>query len=211
VSGCCSGYGEIFGEKAARRGLRRYRRRGLDALAADAVAFARSRGLDGATVLEVGGGVGALQVELLKAGAERAVNVELSPGYEEAAAELARAEGLERRLERRLGDFVLDEALVEPADVVVLNRVVCCYPDFEALLGAAARHSRRLLVFTYPRGGFLARLASGSINLFLRLRGCGFRTYAHPPAALLRTAQETGLRVAHERHGLVWQLAALER
>ncbi len=211
MAGCCSGYGEMFDERQARRDLRRYRRKGLDAAARDAVAFTRSRGLEGATVLEVGGGIGALQLELLKAGASRALNVELSPGYEAVAAELAREDGAQERLERRLGDFVAEHGAFEPADVVVLNRVVCCYPDYEAMLAAAGDHAHHLLVFTYPRGGRIARLAAATVNLLLRLRRCEFRAYVHSPEALLRTAQAGGLRLVHERHGLVWQLAALER
>src|SRR6266508_3682037 len=94
----------------------------------------------------------ALEVELLEAGAERATNVELSPGYEEAAAELACERGFEQQVERRIGDFV-SEPNVTDADTVVLNRVVCCYPNYEALIGTAADRARRLLVFSFPREG----------------------------------------------------------
>ena len=208
---CCSGYDVVFDDRQARRDLRRYRRKGLSASARDAVDFARSHGLDGASVLEVGGGIGALQVELLKAGAARAVNVELSPGYEEVAARLAHDEGIEERVERRLADFVAAGDSVEPADVVVLNRVVCCYPDYEAMLGTAGAHARRLLVFTYPRGGPVTRLLFATFNLCVRVRGSDFRAYAHPPAELRRAAGAEGLRLVHERPGLFWQLAAFER
>src|SRR5438874_2705819 len=137
MSGCCtpSGYRKVFGERAARRDLRKYRRRGLDRAASRIVRFLTDGGVDGDSVLEVGGGVGAVQLELLKAGAARTTNVELSPEYEPYAAELLDGD---TRVERRLGDFVRDASEIAAADDVVLHRVVCCYPDAEALVGAAA-------------------------------------------------------------------------
>src|ERR671934_51869 len=151
MAGCCtpSGYRKIFGERTARRDVRKYRRRGLDRAARQIVGFLAGRGVDGDSVLEVGGGIGAIQLELLKAGAARATNVELSPEYEPYAAELL---GDDARVERRVGDFVRDAAELEPADDVVLHRVVCCYPDPEALVGAAAEHARRRLVLSFPPG-----------------------------------------------------------
>src|SRR5919202_4800027 len=107
---CCipAGYRKVFGERTARRDARKYRRRGLDGASRHVVGFLTDRGVEGDSVLEVGGGVGAIQLELLKAGAERAVDVELSPEYEPVAAELLHEARLEGRVERRLGDFVLD-------------------------------------------------------------------------------------------------------
>jgi hypothetical protein len=102
------------------------------------------------SLLEIGGGVGKLQIELLKRGAARAVDLELSAAYEQEAKSLLREAGLEERAERRLHDIAMDPEGVEAADVVVLHRVVCCYPDYERLLGRAAQHARRLLVFSYP-------------------------------------------------------------
>ena len=134
------------------------------------VGYLESFGLAGATVLEVGGGVGELHVELLKRGAERAVNLELSPAYDEEARRLLAESALEGRVERRLHDIAVEPDAVEPVDVVVLNRVVCCYPDYERLLGAAATHARRALVFSYPRRNAISRAIVGVQN-----RGSGSR------------------------------------
>ena len=64
------------------------------------VSFLGGMGLEGATVLEIGGGVGEIQIELLKSGAARAVNLELSPAYEAEATELLRTSGLRARVEK---------------------------------------------------------------------------------------------------------------
>jgi Methyltransferase domain len=214
MAGCCrrDAYDAMFGERQARKDLRRYLRRGLPDDAGRAVAFLVGEGIAGSTVLEVGGGIGAASVELVGAGAARVVNIELSSGYELAASDLLDRQEIARdRVERRVGDFAVAGAELDPADVVLMNRVVCCYPDYAALLGAAASHARRYLVFTYPRDGMLARAAVRVANLAQRLAGRDFRAYVHPRSAMLAVAESSGLRLVHEHRGAVWQVAALAR
>jgi len=213
VTGCCDprGCDQLFGTRFARRMAGRYRKRGPDRSARRIVEFLQDRGVEGATVLEVGGGVGEIQLELLKRGAERTTNLELSPAYEQEAARLARDAGVERRVERRLHDIAVDPAEVEPADIVVLHRVVCCYPDYEQLLGAAADHARRLLVFSHPPRNAISRSILAAQNLGFRLSGKQFRVFAHPPAAMLAVLERHGLQVAFGHRGIPWQIAGLER
>src|SRR5207244_7821782 len=195
MAGCCtpSGYRKIFGAKTARRDMRKYRRRGLDRAARRIVGFLAGRGVEGDSVLEVGGGVGAIQLELLKAGAARTTNVQRSPEYEPYAAELL---GDDARVERRVGDFVHDAGELDPADVVVLHRVVCCYPDPEALVGAAADHARRRLLLSFPPDTALFRAGSAVLNAFLALTRTEFRTFVHPHRAIPGPARERGLERA---------------
>lgn len=204
---CCT-YGGVFDDKEARRNLRRYRRKGLDAVGRDIVAFLTKRGVAGDSVLEVGGGIGALQLELLRAGAASTTNVELSPAYDAVALELARG----APVERRLGDFVEIGETVGAADDVVLNKVVCCYPDLEALVGAAADHARRVLVLSYPRNGLVARAFIRGINLVFRLRRSEFRVHSWPIPRILAAAEARGLRlVGEQRASYAWRWAAFER
>ncbi len=210
---CCSGLGcdDFFDEKLARKDLRRYRRKGLDGTAREIVGFLASRGVQGATVLEIGGGTGTLQLELLRAGARHAVNLELSRGYDSVARELAHEAGLADRVDRRVVDIAERPDEVPPADVVVLHRVVCCYPWPERLVGAAAAHAQRVLVMSFPRRNALSRLWVWGENLFLRLRGRDFQSFVHPPEAITDAALAAGLRGVHERRGLIWHVAAFER
>jgi len=213
VTGCCNprGCDRFFTPRFARRVAKRYRKRGLDKTARRIVEFLEQRGIEGATVLEVGGGVGEIQIELLKRGAARAVNLELSPAYEEEAKRLLREAGFEERAERRLHDIAVDAESVEAFDVVVLHRVVCCYPDYERLLGAAAQHARSALVFSYPPRNAASRLFIAAQNLIFSLLRREFRTFAHPPSAMLAVLEERGLRRTSAQHTLVWQVAGLER
>src|SRR5437763_15709172 len=213
MASCCNprGCDRFFGPRFARRMANRYRKRGLDKAAQQMVELLEERGIDGATVLEIGGGIGEIQIELLERGAQRAINLELSPGYDEEAAILLREAGLEERAERRLHDIAADPAGVEPADVVVLRRVVGCYPDYEQLLSAAAEHARRLLVFSYPPRNRVSRLVARLQNVAFGLLGKEFRIFAHPPAAMLAVLGERGLRPTFAHRGLVWRVAGLER
>src|SRR3954447_20614435 len=210
---CCNtkGCDDFFDQRFARRMANRYRRRGLDRTARRMVAFLEERGLEGATVLEVGGGVGEIQLELLKRGATHTLNLELSASYDEEARRLLREAGFEGRVERRLTDIAAQPDEVGPADVVVLNRVVCCYPDYERLLTAVADHARRLVVFSYPPRNLASRALIGFENLVSRLRGREFRAFTHPPAAMLAVLEPRGFRRAFAHRALVWQAAGLER
>jgi 2-polyprenyl-3-methyl-5-hydroxy-6-metoxy-1,4-benzoquinol methylase len=209
---CCSSsrYGQVFDEALARRDAARYRRRGLQPPAQWIVDAVVAQGLAGTRVLEVGGGVGAIQLELLKAGAERTVNVEYSPGYEAAAAELAEEAGLAGHVDREIGDFA-QNGRYEEADVVLMHRVVCCYPDYERLVGQAARHTRQVLVFTFPPRNLLSRLINGSSNLWMRMRKNEFRSYVHPPESMIDVARRHGLEPVARRRRRVWLAVAFAR
>ena len=210
---CCDprGCDRFFNRGFARRVARRYRKRGLDRTARRMVSFLERHGVRGASVLEVGGGVGEIQIELLKRGADRTLNLELSPAYESEAAQLLRETGFEGRGERRLHDIAVEPHAVVPADVVVLHRVVCCYPDYERLLGAAGARAQRLLVFSYPRRNAVSRFLIGAQNLAFRVMGREFRAFVHPPASMLSVLGEQGLRLEFSHKGLAWQVTGLVR
>lgn len=175
------------------------------------VAFLQQRGIAGATVLEIGGGVGEIHIELLKRGASRAVNLELSPSYDAEAEQLLHEAGLADRVQRRIHDIAADPHRVEPADIVVLHRVVCCYPDYERLLAAVADHSRRLVVFSFPPRNAVSRAFASMSNAVLRLLRRRYRGFTHPPAAMLGVLERDGLRATFVHHGWGWQVAGLER
>jgi 2-polyprenyl-3-methyl-5-hydroxy-6-metoxy-1,4-benzoquinol methylase len=213
MASCCdpSGYERVFGARFARGLARRYRRRGLGRPEKRIVDFCAGQGLEGATVLEIGGGVGELQVELLRRGAAQATNLELVDSYDEEARALATSAGVADRVRRRRLDIAATPDDVEPADIVVLHRVVCCYPDYERLLAAAADHARRVLVFSHPPRNAATRVVLGLQNGWFRLTGNSFRTFAHPPRAMIEAARSRGLDVTY-RHGRgVWHVAGLER
>jgi magnesium-protoporphyrin O-methyltransferase len=201
----------MFTERVARRDLARFRKRGLDRLERRMVDGVAAGGLVGARVLEIGGGIGKLQVELLEAGAGTGEVAEVVGAYEPYAEELARERGLEGRTRFVLAD-VLDQAeAVAPADVVLLNRVVCCSPDGVELAAASARLARRALVLSYPRDVAWIRLAVRAFNLVQRVLGRSFRVFVHSPAALRSAAEAEGLDASETGRGSLWEFTTLLR
>jgi 16S rRNA G966 N2-methylase RsmD len=212
VSACCDpdDYEAVFSGRFARRRSRRYRRRGLTPSATRLVDFAAD-GIAGSSVLEIGGGVGELQVELLKRGADHVTNLEISTSYEEEAGRLLDQCGLTGRVTRRVVDIAQAPDQVEAADVVVLHRVVCCYPDHRRLLSAAAAHARRRLVYTHPADNLLTRTEFRAENLYRRLTRNSFRAFIHPPEAMIEAAQSDGMVTAYRHHSRQWDIVGLVR
>jgi magnesium-protoporphyrin O-methyltransferase len=209
MTSCC-GPGDcekVFTSRYARRKARELRTTGLDDTAAQMAEFLVGQGIDGASILEIGGGVGGFHTELLRRGAAHATNIELSGAYESEAAQLLAELRLEDRVNRRLGDIVTDSEAVAPADVVLLHRVVCCYPDFEGLLGAAADHARRMVVFSFPRRNILTRVQTSIENGGYALRRRRFRTFVHSPDAMADVLPMHGHTVVQTGRSRMWEFA----
>jgi magnesium-protoporphyrin O-methyltransferase len=213
VTGCCDpdDYQSVFSDRFARRQSRRYRRRGLSPAARGIVEFATAQGIAGATVLEIGGGVGQLYVELLRHGAAHVTNLEISQNYEREAGRLLEQTGMGDRVTRRFLDIAQEPDEVEPADVVVLHRVVCCYPDYARLLTVAAGHARRTLAYSHPAANLVNRLQFGAENVYRLLTGNDFRAFIHPPEGMARAAESDGLSVTYRRRARDWDVVGLAR
>lgn len=214
---CCDpripfGFDKVFGARFAAKLARRYRRHGLTDSERRVTDLLSALGVEGSSVMEIGGGIGAMQLELLARGAGSAVNLELSDAYERVAAELIREHGFESATTRIVGiDLAESSADIAPADFVVLHRVVCCYPDFEHLLGAAAGHARHALVFTYPPRTWVTRTIARVENTWMAMRGSRYRGFIHSPEAMIDVVRRSGMVVsAHDRVG-TWNVAVAVR
>lgn len=201
----------MFDERFARKTAAQYRKQGLSPAARRMVDELARRGIDGATVLEIGGGLGEISLELLKRGAARSTTVELSPAYDEQAQRLIAEAGMSGRAERQIADVAIDAGAVEPADVVVLHRVVCCYPDYVALLSAVADHARRHVAFTHPPRNLGSRAVVAVENAASRLRGREFRAFVHPPEAMRAVLTDHGLLATTVHRRGIWHVVAASR
>jgi magnesium-protoporphyrin O-methyltransferase len=175
------------------------------------LAMIEARLEDGMSVLDIGGGIGIIDHELLKAGASHAVLVEASPPYLDVARDEAREAGLADRIEIAAGDFVRHAADIEPADIVTLDRVVCCYPDAAALVSSSAAKARRLYGLVLPRDRWYVRWAIRLDNLRYRLQRRAYRAHAHANAAIDALALASGLRPSAEACTLAWRVVLYSR
>ena len=202
-SSFCSGAQEIFTAKVAEGDLRKYRRRGPNKttrLLRDGVIAAGG----GESLIDIGGGVGALSTELLAHGFRRGTLVDASPAYVTVARRAAAERGLAERLEFRDGDFVDHAPELAPADAVVLDRVVCCYPAYAPLLEAALAHSRRVFAYAYPHDRWDVRLVIAGENQFRAWTRQTFRAFVHPEPAMSALIASRGFRRVSRRKTFVW-------
>jgi magnesium-protoporphyrin O-methyltransferase len=207
----CCGFSAVFDEKCAVRDLDSYRRRGPSASTSQLLAAVRGGGQSLDTLLDVGGGIGAISHELLDGIVTRATLVEGSPTYLRAArAESERRDTIER-LQLKIGDFVEIADDLEPADVVTLDKVVCCYPDMESLLSVSGSRARRLYGIIYPRDVWWVRSAIAVENRIRRLRGNSFRNYIHANSAIDAALSRVGLSLRFQNRGAWWVVALYER
>lgn len=211
---CCPRYCAAetpFNQKRAERDLRRYRRRGANDTTRLMLAELRRWPLEGRRLLDVGGGIGVIGRELAGSGVASATIVEASPAYLEVARREAGSQYGSPPTQFILGDFAVIADTVPDADVVTLDRVVCCYPDAAALLVAAAGRARELLAFTYPRDRWYVRTLFALVNFGLRLAGKKFRAFVHAPERMAAVLEASGLVRATQRKTLVWLLDLYHR
>lgn len=212
MTGCgCGSYDALFNAKRAARDLKRYRRKGPDKTTRLLLDALRSAGVQDASVLDVGGGIGVVHHELLAAGAVSAVHVDAATPYISAAAEEAARRGHAQRVRFLHGDFVTLAPEIPAAEVVTLDRVICCYPDMGQLVAASASRARRLYGAVFPRETRLSKALVTLANLFFRIRRTAFRTYLHPLRAIDAAVQREGLRLHSVRDTLLWRIAVYVR
>ena len=209
---CPPDYDAIFSEREARRELRAYRRRGAASGAtADLIRALSREGVSGVTVLDIGAGIGAVHLELLDRGAATATDVDHSRAYLAAAHEEAQRRGVGERVSHRYGDLVeLAEAL-QPADVVTLDRVICCYPDMQALVGRSVGLARRLYGLVYPVDRWWVRVPVRIGNVLVRLFRVRFEFFVHRERAVDALVRSAGFELRHARRGLLWQTVVYRR
>jgi magnesium-protoporphyrin O-methyltransferase len=202
---------DTFGEDQARSDIRDYRRRGPANQTKLILNAIRSLKIRDADLLDIGGGVGAIHHELLNDVARQATHVDASSAYlKEARAEATRR-GHGERVNFIHADFTDVASDLPKADIVTLDRVVCCYPDFRSLLRAAAEHSQRALAFTYPRETWYMRFGLRIINFFQGLRRDPFRVFLHPIAEMDALLKTEGFERVTLRRLIVWEMALYQK
>jgi len=195
----------------ATRYRKRYRKQGLEYTQRQLLQGLLRSGLVGTSVLEPGCGVGYLHQTLLRHGAVSATGVDLAQAMIDQARGQARENGIEDRVQYYRADFVDIADTLPGHDIVVLDKVLCCYPDADALLDAAAEKSLRTLALTYPRPHLFAKLAMVLGAACTRLIGCGFRGYVHNPALVEERLRSHGFRRSYEDHSPMWLTEVYDR
>ena len=201
----------MFDRRNAEDDRDRYRRNGPDRTTRMLLELLAPYRSAGSSVLDIGGGIGIIDHELLRAGAGHAILVDGSTASLEVAREEADRLDLLDRITFVEGDFVERAVAIEPADIVTLDRVICCYPDAEALVSLSVARARTVYGVVLPRDRFVVRIAVHLENLWFRLRRKAYRAYAHPTARVDEIAAANGLHPRAELHTLFWRVVVYDR
>ena len=208
---CCEIENNTFTEDDAKADLKQYRKRGPANQTKLILEAVRSLGLKDTALLDIGGGIGTIHHELLKDVANEATHVDASSAYLKVATDEAKRIGHEARVKFIHADFTDVAGELPQADVVTLDRVVCCYPNFRELLKAASSKSRKAIALTYPREEWYIKMVMSMMNFFQRVRRDPFRVFVHPVAEMEALLNNEGLKRISTRRLFVWEMSLYQR
>jgi len=209
---CCEpDFERIFDEDEAASDLRSWEQHGLPNSTAELIAALRAADVNAATLIDIGAGVGMVHLELLAAGAASAVDVDASSAYLATARAEAERRGVVDRVTYRHGNVVDLAGDLPPADVVTLDRVICCYPDLHALLGAALHPRPRLIGLVHPTDRWWVRTCAWLLNALSRFLRRRDDFYIHRQVEIDRLLHDAGFRQRHQGGSRVWRVAVYER
>jgi magnesium-protoporphyrin O-methyltransferase len=205
---CIQGIESLFNEKEARNMLKSYRKEGPAKTTRILIEALKelARSVEGMTLLDIGGGVGAIQHELLRAGVQKATGVDASTAYVRAAQEEAERQGHADRVSYHHANFVDLAPHIAPTDIVTLDRVICCYHDVQALVGLSVAKARTLYGLVYPRDTWWVRAAIGLGNLYFRVARNPFRAYTHPTEKVNALVRDHGFQQRFYKTSGPWQV-----
>ena len=202
-------FGDFYNASKAASELRSYRNKGPIPSTRILINALKIEGVEGATVIDIGGGIGAVQHELLAAGAAHVTSIDASDAYIRTAREESDRRGFTARVTYHHGDFLELADTIPPADIVTLDRVINVYPDWKRLIQVSAARARRLYGLVYPRNTLPVRIAVHLMNLFV-WRG-PVHACVRPPDVIDRVVSEAGLAQCFSTATGPWQVAVYRR
>jgi len=208
----CQGIELKFDDKYVTKDLEEYRRKGPKNTTLALIDALKAQDIHGFTLLDIGGGIGDIQHALLESGLTSAVDLEASSAYVEACKAEAERQGHSQQIQHLQGDFVELAASIPSADVVTLDRVVCCYHDMTNLVSLSANKAKRLYGLVYPRDRWWVKVGMLILyNLRFSLQGIPFRIFVHPNHAVETLIRESGLQLRFARNMGPWQVLVFAR
>jgi len=206
MSCCCphSNSANRFFSFFASRYRRRFEKKGFEPSQKQLLEGLQQAGYRDAKVLEIGSGVGHLHQTLLEQGAASAVGIDLASRMVDEAQHWAEERKLAGRTAYLEGDFMEIHESLSGADVTVLDKVVCCYPDADGLVHASLKKTNRVYALTYPRNRWYIRTMMRISAFMLKLVRSDFRPYVHDPEVIEKWITETGFSKAYQNNNMVW-------
>jgi magnesium-protoporphyrin O-methyltransferase len=202
----CRGIEQIFDDTIAVRDLQEYKQKGVKKTTRLLLNAIESLGVENASLLDIGGGIGAIQLELLQAGVGRVTNVDASPAYSKTACDEAARRGWGDQVDYHVGNFVDLAPTLESAEIVTLDRVICCYNEMPALVRASVARAQRVYGVVLPRDVWWIKVGIGLFNGVQRLLRHPFRIFAHSTKEMEALVLARGFQRVFVNRGIFWQV-----
>ena len=158
------------------------------------------------TLLDIGGGIGMIQHELLKEGLKNAISIDASNAYNDISKQEAEKNGYAERIQYHFGNYVELESKVPKSDIVTLDKVVCCYPDLWSLVGLSVQKAERFYSLIYPRDTWWAKVGVSFANFGLWVIRKNFRAFVHPTKTIDKVVRRFGFEQRFRQTSSIWQI-----
>ncbi|KXK14674.1 MAG: Ubiquinone/menaquinone biosynthesis C-methyltransferase UbiE [Chloroflexi bacterium OLB14] len=208
---CCEITNSQFDESIAKGNLKDYLKKGPAKQTKLILEAIRSLKLKNVSLLDIGGGIGMIYHELMNDVINKAVHVDASSAYLKVAKEESTKRGYAEAIQFIHADFTDVEKDISPADIVTLDRVICCYPYYQNLLKAAAEHAKHAVVLTYPRENWYFKIILRIVNFFQKLRNDPFRVFVHPIQQIENLMKEHGFSRVANKQLFIWEMALYKK
>jgi len=210
TSHCC-GSESIFDKKEAQKSLKKYKKKGPDKFTTKLLGALSQQKLKNLSLLDIGGGIGVLQHELIKKGIISTTDVDASKEYINTAKTLMKENGNENKMNFIYSDFNDCHQEIKKHDIVTLSRVVCCYPNAIDLINNSAIKANKYYGLIYPIGGFIPELIQKIMNFGLLLKKNPFRVFMHSEALMDQTIRNNGFKQIYYGSAFPWRIALYKR
>ena len=207
----CQGIENMFDKKTAKRNLKRYLKKGPSKTTAMLLDAIHKEGVQGLDFLDIGGGIGAIQYDLIKAGASNGTSIEASSAYIDLVKEETLQNGLDERLDFKHGDFTKTASDVDTADIVTLDKVICCYDNMSELVMLSSKLARKIYAVIYPRDVWWTKLALLFMNFYSIIKSSSFRVFIHPTKKVEEIIFGNGLKRNYYATTIFWQVATFTK
>ncbi len=207
----CRDAGDFFDLKNARKELHHYKKKGAITSTRLLIDALKSLEVNGKSLLDIGGGVGIIQHELFGHGLSRSVQVDASRAYLEVSRDESARLGFDDQTEYHYGDFVDLSPDLPDADLVTLDRVICCYPHMPELIAASTSKAKTWYGVVYPVERWYTRWGVKLVNLYFKLTKSDFRVYVHPEGKIESRITGQGFSAIYKTKTLLWNIAVYQK
>jgi len=202
----CVGVNTLFDKKGAKKEYKRYLRKGAHKMTKKLIEALKNEDIQGKSLIDIGGGIGAIHHELLSAGVRKATNVDGSEAYIETSKEEGKRLHHEEKLTHHFGDYVEQSESVGQADIVTLDKVLCCYKDMRELVARSSSNAQKFYGLIYPNDTWWMKFFSSFANIFVRLKSKEFQSYIHDVKEVENIILGNGFKQRFYYKNFIWQV-----